>query len=81
MTATEYKDPHSFANLHQALVSHSHLDWVVNFDTKTIAGFVEHTIKFVSDNVNSVIFDTSFLEVKAAHVGDVELKVCFIIIS
>ncbi|KAI9140711.1 peptidase family M1-domain-containing protein [Paraphysoderma sedebokerense] len=66
-------DPNSFANTHQARVSHVHLDLTTDFARKVLYGSV--VLDFVAlDKATIVILDTSGLKVQKAEMGGKELK-------
>ncbi|KAI9096655.1 peptidase family M1-domain-containing protein [Phlyctochytrium arcticum] len=71
-------DPNSFANTDEIHVKHTHLSLSADFDAKILAGHVVHTAVTGKDNVKSIVFDTSFLDVKSAVlVSDKETELKF----
>ncbi|KAI8823567.1 peptidase family M1-domain-containing protein [Fimicolochytrium jonesii] len=64
-------DPNSYANTHEVALSHTHLSWAVNFDTKTIDAIAVHTLIAQKDDVKKIVLDTNHLTVdKVFLVGD-----------
>ncbi|KAH6576470.1 hypothetical protein BASA50_006755 [Batrachochytrium salamandrivorans] len=59
-------DPNSFANSHEAVVRHTHLNLSTDFDAKIINGSVEHTIGIVSSvGSRSLVLDSSYIDIKS----------------
>lgn len=61
--ATAAQDEHTYANLEQVVTTHVHLDLDVNFDKKSLEGFVEHTLSWQDRNSTQLVLDTRDLEV------------------
>eukprot|EP01038_Epipyxis_sp_PR26KG_P008299 gene8299-11230_t len=60
----------SFSNYDEAISTHIHLDWSLDFDNQRLGGFVEHIIKVIKPNTTVVSFDTS----KSINIiGDVKI--------
>lgn len=69
-------DLSSQANIEQVKTAHLHLNWNVDFDTQILHGNVVLDMITLVDNVNKVILDTSYLEIKSVTLGEKEsLKV------
>ncbi|KAH7920495.1 hypothetical protein BV22DRAFT_1114838 [Leucogyrophana mollusca] len=62
-------DPTSQANYLQITSQHFSLDWKVDFEEKTISGYVIHDLIANEDNVKEVSFDTFALKIEAVEVA------------
>ncbi|KAF9328771.1 hypothetical protein BG006_008098, partial [Podila minutissima] len=67
-------DPTSQSNLDQVKTNHIHLDLAVNFAAKTLSGSAELEIEAIADHVNTVVLDTSFINVKAVSAAGKTLQ-------
>lgn len=63
------KDPHSFAEPHEAVVKHLDLNIKVDFDTKIISGIASWTIENPSKG-DEIIFDARNLKISKITLGD-----------
>ncbi|EGF79700.1 hypothetical protein BATDEDRAFT_19784 [Batrachochytrium dendrobatidis JAM81] len=63
-------DPNSFANSHEAIIRHTHLNLTTDFDAKILHGFVEHTVSIVAaSGANKVVLDSSYVDVKSVVIA------------
>lgn len=69
------KDPSSFANTSDIVTTHLHLNWTISFEERKIAGNVVLDLVALKDNVDKVVLDTSYLDIRAVYVNDAEAKV------
>lgn len=69
------KDPSSFANTSDIVTTHLHLNWNISFQERKIAGNVLLDLVALKDNVDKVVLDTSYLDIRAVYVNDTEAKV------
>ncbi|KAG0096967.1 Leukotriene A-4 hydrolase [Podila epicladia] len=67
-------DPTSQSNLDQVKTNHIHLDLAVNFAAKELVGSAELEIEAIADHVNTVVLDTSFIDVKAVSAAGKSLQ-------
>lgn len=58
-----HADIHSHANLFDIVPKHLDLDWTVDWEKRTLAGRVTHTLHAARDGVEKVKLDTSFLDI------------------
>lgn len=63
------------ANIDQVKTTHVHLNWNVDFENQNLHGNVMLDLQTLVDNVDKVVLDTSYLEIKAVHFGEQILKV------
>ncbi len=56
-------DEHTYANLHDVITTHLHLDLDVDFTDKQLEGFVEHTLDWKNSSARTLILDTRDLEI------------------
>ena len=56
-------DAYTYANYNQVITTHLYLDLDVDFDKKSLAGFAELSLNWLTDNVNVVILDTRDLNI------------------
>ena len=66
-------DPHSLASF-SAVITHSHLNWTIDFDSKCIHGFVTHKFEAKKDTT-SIKLDTNELNVKCVVLDNIQLSV------
>lgn len=59
-------DPSSFSNDADIRIKHVHLDWMVDFNSKTISGSVSHSAIVLAKEADQLQLDTSFLDIKSA---------------
>lgn len=57
-------DPSSLSNLSEVLTKHIHFNWTISFTEKRISGQVILDLVTRVPNVNKVILDTSYLDLK-----------------
>ncbi|KAG0270132.1 Leukotriene A-4 hydrolase [Actinomortierella ambigua] len=67
-------DPNSQSNLDQIKTTHIHINLDVNFTSKILAGSAELDIEAIADNVNQLILDTSFIDIRAVSANGAPLK-------
>jgi leukotriene-A4 hydrolase len=63
------------ANIEQIKTNHVHLNWNVDFERQIIFGDVVLDLVSVVDNVDKVVLDTSYLDIKSVSMNGDELKV------
>lgn len=68
-------DPTSQSNLDQVKTNHIHLDLSVDFAAKALSGSAELEIEAIADHVNTLVLDTSFIDVKAVSAAGKTLQV------
>lgn len=66
------------ANIDQVKTTHLHLNWNVDFDAQVLQGNVVLDLVTLVDNVQKVVLDTSYLDIKSISLGENKLKVCSI---
>lgn len=57
-------DPASQSNYLSVRTTHLDLDWSVDWTTRIISGSITHTVQAAHDEVQEVIFDSSYLDIK-----------------
>ncbi|GAA5874967.1 hypothetical protein JCM16303_004962 [Sporobolomyces ruberrimus] len=57
-------DPATQSNYNDIRTTHLHLDWTVDFSQSFIRGSVIHSLVARKDNVDHVVFDSSFISIK-----------------
>lgn len=62
------RDRSTFANYTAAVSTKLHLEWTLNFETRTISGYAIHTVKVLQQGTSTVVFDSSKL-----HIVDVSI--------
>lgn len=62
-------DPTSQANWKEVASQHLDFQWYLDFDGHKIHGSVTHTMTVLKSNLDTVVFDTGYLEVQAVTVG------------
>ncbi|KAG0329561.1 Leukotriene A-4 hydrolase [Podila horticola] len=67
-------DPTSQSNLDQVKTNHIHLDLTVDFAAKALSGSAELEIEAIADHVNTLVLDTSFIDVKAVSTASKTLQ-------
>jgi aminopeptidase N len=68
-------DPSSLSNLEQVLTKHVHFNWIISFTEKKIGGFVLLDLVTLVANVNKVVLDTSYLDLKSVSLNGQSLQV------
>lgn len=63
------------ANIDQVKTTHLHLNWIVDFENQNLHGNVVLDLVTLVDNVDKVVLDTSYLEIKSVSFGKESLKV------
>lgn len=63
------------ANIDQVKTTHLHLNWNVDFENQNLHGNVVLDLVTLVDNVDKVVLDTSYLEIKSVSFGKESLKV------
>ena len=59
-------DHNSFANTNEFVVKHLHLALAADFEKRILTGHVDITVAAQRDGVNTVVLDTSYLDVQEA---------------
>ena len=67
-------DPNSYANSHQVITKHIHLDWNVDFVSKCIKGWADYSFKAVTET-NQIVLDIKGISIKAISLEAESLKV------
>jgi aminopeptidase N len=62
------RDWHTFSNYQTVVSTHVHLDVKVDFNSKQIAGFIEHQLKALKSDVNQLVVDTRDLDIHKAEI-------------
>lgn len=57
-------DPASQSNYLSVRTTHLDLDWSIDWDTRIISGSITHTVQAAHDDVEEVVFDSSYLTIK-----------------
>lgn len=57
-------DPASQSNYLSVRTTHLDLDWSVDWTARTISGSITHTVHAAHDDVQEVIFDSSYITIK-----------------
>lgn len=63
------------ANIDQVKTTHLHLNWNVDFEAQVLNGNVVLDLVTLVDNVNKIVLDTSYLDIKSIQLGQDQLKV------
>ena len=61
-------DPHSVANVSSFLIEHVHLDWLVDFETKSLSGKAIYSIRKIGKG------DRIFFDIKGIKIKDVYME-------
>jgi len=64
------KDWHTYSNYQEIITTHLHLDLAINFESKQIEGSIEHHLKRIASDVDSLILDTRDLDIHKAETFD-----------
>ncbi|GAA5813641.1 hypothetical protein MFLAVUS_007125 [Mucor flavus] len=62
------------ANIDQVKTTHLHLNWNVDFEAQVLNGNVVLDLVTLVDNVNKIVLDTSYLDIKSIQLGQDQLK-------
>lgn len=68
-TEIAINDSHSSSNVNDVKTTHLHLNLDVNFDKKTLKGYVKHTIENITGS-DKIIFDTKQLDIEKIVLDD-----------
>ena len=63
-------DTTSLSNCLEAVSTHIHLDWNIDYDNRTLSGKATHTCKVLVANTNTISFDSSALSITGVVVDD-----------
>jgi len=64
------KDWHTYSNYQDIITTHVHLDLAINFKTKQIEGSIEHDLKRLNSDVDTLILDTRDLDIHKTETFD-----------
>ena len=67
-------DPSSYANSHQVVTKHIHLNWSVDFISKTISGWAEYSIKAL-DEAGYIVMDIKGISIKKVTIKEQPVEV------
>ncbi|CAE6493395.1 unnamed protein product [Rhizoctonia solani] len=67
-------DPTTQSNYTEITTKHVHFDWVIDWDRRVISGSATHDLIVNQDNIDQVVFDTSYLEITSAEVAGAAAK-------
>jgi aminopeptidase N len=74
-STTKVIDPSSLSNLDQVVTKHVHFNWTISFTEKKIGGNVVLDLVTLVPNVEKVVLDSSYLDLKNVSLNDHSLKV------
>lgn len=64
------KDWHTDSNYQDIVTTHIHLDLAIDFDNKQLKGTIEHQLKYINKDTDSLILDTRDIDIHKAEVFD-----------
>ncbi|CAG8602837.1 5773_t:CDS:1, partial [Scutellospora calospora] len=67
-------DPNTFSNINEVKTTHLELNFNVDFESKIIESVVSLKLVTLTNDVNEVILDTSYLNIKSVSLSGVQLK-------
>ena len=72
-------DPCSNSSCDLVTITHIDLDWVVNFDSKTISGVALLHVSSIAENqnVNTIILDSKEIDIYSVSIGNIDKNVDF----
>ncbi|CAG8448674.1 11273_t:CDS:10, partial [Scutellospora calospora] len=68
-------DPNTFSNINEVKTTHLELNFNVDFESKIIEAVVSLKLITLTNDVNEVILDTNYLNIKSVSFSGVQLKV------
>ena len=73
-------DPSSYANSHQVVTTHIHLNWGVDFVSKTISGWAEYSVQALVE-AGYIVMDVKGIAIKKVTVQGQPVEVHTILTS
>lgn len=65
----------TFSNPDEVITTHIHLDWKLDFESKTLSGSVKHSVRVVVGGTASADFDSSKLHITSAKIDGESVSV------
>ncbi|WP_214000797.1 M1 family metallopeptidase [Arsukibacterium sp.] len=70
LAANSASDSYTYANYQQVTVTHLHLDLTVNFEQKTLTGFADLQLNWLTDGEKNIHLDTRDLDIDRIYAKD-----------